>query len=545
MGAASTRWRVLDMGDVNSLLANPSVPDFAGGIASIANTGNVLNRLQQSQQEQAAMQAAGQALASGDHDAAANVLMKAGKINEANAIKQQGAQIKASQLAGAGDYDAAAQHLLQNGYYDQARKMQSDHLSDVNQIYEKIGNLALANPTPDQWNSTIQLLESHGTKVPEPFHDPVNGPKLAVAYANKVKDFNQGLIDQRNAQSAEAKGVIYNEATKEGKAGREGFNPVTKQWEPFIPNPEGATIGEQISTGGKGGSKTSTEEQSIKKLQEQYAAENPGKPALSYSAAKSANTLLSSKYNAGLTLTGWEHDENGNPTTPKVSAAAGSAADLRARQWDENAIFAKARAQKSGGLQAANDARATYATSALNHLDTVSKVLDEPGVDSVLGAIHGNPTYQKYRGSMFPSDVETPSEYAKIRQGLESAQAEIEKTYLGGQGAITEHERENLKAIAAGIKDAPNVATAKAMIANAKELIGGILATPTIQQVQGNPELQKARELGLQKVADQAKSMNAAAKTGAPTSITDKAAFDALPSGAEFIAPDGSHRRKP
>jgi hypothetical protein len=34
-------------------------------------------------------------------------------------------------------------------------------------------------------------------------------------------------------------------------------------------------------------------------------------------------------------------------------------------------------------------------------------------------------------------------------------------------------------------------------------------------------------------------------KAGAPQKIADKAAFDALPSGATFIAPDGTTRRKP
>ncbi|MGB0855392.1 MAG: hypothetical protein ACPGSI_18995, partial [Pikeienuella sp.] len=32
---------------------------------------------------------------------------------------------------------------------------------------------------------------------------------------------------------------------------------------------------------------------------------------------------------------------------------------------------------------------------------------------------------------------------------------------------------------------------------------------------------------------------------GEPVTITDDAGYDALPSGAEFIAPDGTRRRKP
>lgn len=37
----------------------------------------------------------------------------------------------------------------------------------------------------------------------------------------------------------------------------------------------------------------------------------------------------------------------------------------------------------------------------------------------------------------------------------------------------------------------------------------------------------------------------AGAKTAGAQRITDKAAFDALPSGTVFIAPDGTTRRKP
>ena len=34
-------------------------------------------------------------------------------------------------------------------------------------------------------------------------------------------------------------------------------------------------------------------------------------------------------------------------------------------------------------------------------------------------------------------------------------------------------------------------------------------------------------------------------KAAAPVSISSDEEFNALPSGAEFIAPDGSHRKKP
>lgn len=530
------------MADINSILANPTVPDYMGAATGSANVANVLSKLRAQQEEQAAMKAAGQAMATGDTDTAAAVLYKTGKIDAANAIKAQGAQIKAGKLAAGGDYEGAAHTLLEGGYYDQARRMRDDHLADTNLIYKQIANVAsIPGLTPDQWNKVLDVVESNKGNVTA-FRDPVTGPKLAIAYADKIQDYNNNLIKTRAASVEEMKQGLVREATVDGREGTAKIDPATGQIDPksFTPKVEGVKLGASMApaemTADKAG-KASSEETSIKRLQEDYAAANPGKRPLSYTLAKSVNNQLSSKFNAGLSVSGWDFDAEGNPISAKYNAAKGTSAELRAKQWDDNAVYARARAQKSGGLQAANDARATYATSALNHLDTVNAELDEPGVDNVIGAVHGSPVYQKYRGSMFPKDVETPSNYAKIRQGLESAQAEIEKTYLGGQGAITEHERENLKAIVAAIKDAPNVATAKAMVKNAKELIGGILATPTIEQVQNNPDLQRAREAGLRKVAEQARAMTPAAGGGVPQGYSGPTATGK--NGEKYILQNG------
>ena len=378
-----------------------------------------------------------------------------------------------------------------------------------------------------------------------------------------------------------------------------------------------------------------------------YARDNPGKPELDDAIARS----IAAQTVKGKEVTGWEHNPGGlatgatykegqsnayqaqlerkiaadaktefgqePPATAVHDAAANKASRLvlgengqwkpiysegglqdyrqkqialKEKQSDLSYQFALARAKKSGANQGNIDSRASIVVGALNHFAMVDKELDKPEVNSAIGKIHGSPTYQAYRGMLIPWSVETPAEFGRLRQDLESAQAEVERIYTSGQGVVTDNERKALHGIVIAIKDAPNAQVAKSMVRNARELIGGLLETPTIQDVQNDPTLAVARAQGLKKVEELIQETNhiapqssrsvpqsgqspmlgastpAAPASGGigsqpapatPTSTTapivtpalpspkTKADFDSLPPNAEYIAPDGSRRRKP
>lgn len=248
------------MTDVNALIANPAVPDYATGAHTMANTANVLQALSQRQNDQQVIQQAGEAVANGDLKAAEDIYNRAGKVDAANLIRQRRISVEAGQLAANGDIQGAAKLHLENGFYDAAKQMTADQLKAANDIQARIADIAQTpNLTPAQWNSAIDVMKSH---LPPSQRDEVElfrnfdtGPKLAIAVSGKVEAYNKTLLEQHNAQIADVKAGLVRNAdvpgpigpTPEGTplpgkiSGTVQINPQTMQprTETFTPNPTG------------------------------------------------------------------------------------------------------------------------------------------------------------------------------------------------------------------------------------------------------------------------------------------------------------------
>ena len=565
------------MGDVNSLIANPTVPDYGATMTSAIGNASALTKLRQTQDDQATMQAAGQAIANHDLQGAEDIYNRAGKVEAASVIKAHRVNIEAGQLAAKGDVAAAAKLHLENGYYDQAQKMTTDQLQQTNVIQQKIANVAGdPNITPELWNRSIDALKSafptQATNI-EGFRDFKTGPKVALEVAGKTQEFNDNLIKQRDAdlKFAVAGGVRRVEGATPGTA---SLNPKTMQpdqstFAPDDPNFKtgGTAAPEDVAAAGKK-DKTTGAEREVTRLKDEWEAKNPGK-TMSRALAEQSYALAKQ----GLNVAGYKTDDNGNASEAITSTTAGTTAESRAKAQDIEQQYKLAAAKTRGKEETKNEvmvnARGGVAGAVLSHLDTVDKALNEPGINEAIGTVHGNPEYQKFRSSMFPSSVETPAAYAKLRQGLESAQAEVERLYTQ-TGTVTNSERDALKGIIVAIKDQPNVEVAKNLVANAKELIAGILHTATAKQVGESGIVQAARKAGLENInatvqkslppgaasapapgtPEAAQAANAPATPGgggaaAPVTVSSPADVAKLPSGTIFVTPDGRRKVAP
>lgn len=102
-----------------------------------------------------------------------------------------------------------------------------------------------------------------------------------------------------------------------------------------------------------------------------------------------------------------------------------------------------------------------------------------------------------------------------------------------------------------GVLNGPDYDILQSVVADPTKLKSALIPTDALtkqaqelQRIAGNIEAQVLRSHGKPAPASVPIPAAAAAK-GAPKKITSDADYNALPSGAEFIAPDGSHRRKP
>lgn len=294
-----------------------------------------------------------------------------------------------------------AANTLQNMFNTQAdRDRQQQNLADM----VSAGKLAAGG----DYESARDALYAGGHFEQANFMDPQQARTAILARSNMMQQAIENERQRRQDELAQLRG-----STTYTVPGAEGQPPLTVmrtpagQWTEPVPTPPGVNLNSPLTTAPKA-AKPSQQGDAVKAIKDAYAAQYPDRPPLNDAQALSAATAVTSKFNAGLSVTGWQFGAGGKPTLPIYDAPQGTAAALRANQWDQDAQFARSRAMKSGAAQAQADQRAATATAFINHMSMAEEHLREPGMDDVLGAIHGNATYQKWRGSMFPGDVETP-----------------------------------------------------------------------------------------------------------------------------------------
>jgi hypothetical protein len=175
------------------------------------------------------------------------------------------------------------------------------------------------------------------------------------------------------------------------------------------------------------------------------------------------------------------------------------------------------------------------------HLDTLSKLSEALGNNDIPALNQIGNYFSKQTGQAAPNNFEGAKKIVAD---------EIVKAIVGNGGGVGDREE-----AAKTINNAQSPQQLAGMIDTYKELLGGQLNSLSLQY--GNSTGRKDFDRFLTpEVAEYVKAHpfgggsspsnapNAPPKSG-PVTIKSDADFASLPSGAEFIAPDGSHRRKP
>lgn len=162
----------------------------------------------------------------------------------------------------------------------------------------------------------------------------------------------------------------------------------------------------------------------------------------------------------------------------------------------------------------------------LDHLDVLDQAAAELKNGNVQGLNRLAQTLAEQTGSSVPTNFESV-------KGIVAD--EVTKAVLGGPGGVG--DRDKAQKIFDKVKSPDQLAGA---IKEIKALMKGQLRGLQRQYEQSTGMKDFDRFL-----SPSARGLDEGGAGGAPKKIASKAEYDALPSGAEFIAPDGSRRRKP
>jgi hypothetical protein len=463
------------MGDVNSLLANPTVPDYGATMTSAIGNASALTKLRQTQDDQEVMQAAGQAIADHDLQGAEDIYNRAGKVEAANVINAHRINIEAGHLAAKGDTAGAAKLHLENGYYDQAQKMTTDQLQQTNAVQQKIANAASdPNITPELWNRSIDALKStfptQATNI-EGFRDFKTGPKVALEVAGKTQEFNDNLIKQRAALMAENKaGYLVNANRSAEQAGPTQDNaplpPIvtpgtarkdltTGQVIPssFTPNapesvkpntvqtftPTGAAIEDASKD------KSSAVERQVKQIQEEFEQAHPGEKLPSLVVAKALEK-------SGGGIPKFAKDKNGD-WDYKLDAPEGSLAYTRTNEGKYDLT--------SASKNAANDstvgARKQLGQVIEEHSGLLTELSNRPEFDKAMAFLHTPEGAQFWEGKVLPSGTQVPKTAVDLKMSVNSISGEYNNfVSQGHKGVLHTGEADTVSKIGQSLYNAPN-----------------------------------------------------------------------------------------
>ena len=168
--------------------------------------------------------------------------------------------------------------------------------------------------------------------------------------------------------------------------------------------------------------------------------------------------------------------------------------------------------------------------TAIDHLDTMKGLADalQNGDTKAINAI-GN-TIAKQTGSAAPTNFDAAKQIVS---------AEIMKTLVSSGGGVKEREE-----MANMFANANSPAQLNGAITTAKKLLGGKLNSLNLQY-----ESSTGRKDFDKKLTPAAKAefnnIRQSQNTAAPVAIKSDSDYNALPSGAIFVGPDGQQRRKP
>jgi hypothetical protein len=498
------------MGDVNSLIANPAVPDFGASMSNAINNASALTKLRQSQDDQETIHAAGQAIAKGDLKTAEDIYNNAGKTDAAELVKQRRMNIEAGKLAAQGDYAGAAKLHLENGYYDVARKMSADQLKDVNGIQERVAQIAqMPGLTKEQWGSALDVIKSHTPPAQQAeidsFRDFDTGPKLAIAVAGKTQEYNNSLITQRNSDIADVKAGLVQKATMPGPIGpteagpplpgkTEGtvkLNPATMlpDKSTFTPSPEGiSTTGAALPEGVSAGKEShAASAEGIRAMQKEFKAKT-GKD-LPYEVASSAL-----KSGSGVELS---PDGEARVKTLEHSLQATREAQLAVKEkaMDPNFLYNKALASGIGKQDAQNLGRVQQVHAVIGHTEMAENLVGGTELDASkltpdqaakrktaeesIGYLKSKLGYNTLVGMVTP-ESDAPDFVKKLHQTQVMLEGELTRLATMGQGAVAQGVREHVNQVIGDLAASPSIKNYLEATKTIKEMSNVIASQPMI-----------------------------------------------------------------
>lgn len=183
---------------------------------------------------------------------------------------------------------------------------------------------------------------------------------------------------------------------------------------------------------------------------------------------------------------------------------------------------------KLTGAFNADTANLESSTAGLNRMAmSANELLNHPGLPRITGAMGALPNMP---GSA-ASDAQAKLENLKSQVGFSVLQAMRDASKTGGAlGNVSDAEGKRLEANLAALQNAQSyeqfTAELKKILTFTEEAKDRLRAAYNVKH--------RDRAAGA-----------AAAPAGGPPKVTNDAEFDALPSGTEFIGPDGKKRRKP
>jgi hypothetical protein len=175
--------------------------------------------------------------------------------------------------------------------------------------------------------------------------------------------------------------------------------------------------------------------------------------------------------------------------------------------------------------------RVTANNTAINHLDTMSKLATDLGNSDIRVANAAATAFAKATGSPAPANFDAARQLVA---------AEVIKAVVANGGGVKEREE-----AANQFSRANSPAQLKGVVNTYKELLAGQLDTlgQQYESGTGRKDFESKLTPATKKVFDTVRGKTEA--PAAPVKISSDADYNKLPSGAVFIAPDGSQRRKP
>lgn len=462
------------------------------------------------------------------------------------AQNQQADETQAGSLYASGDTDAATNYLYKTGHIDKAiqmgqviRQATADHLNDIADTHQKIANLALLSDTPDKWQQALQAAQKQGINT-QGFEDFNTGRNLAVALGSKAQDLVTQEKQRRTDELAQFKGATSYNTTMPPDYANEGNDAEPRQatimrlptgeWTKPVATPDGVDINAPLGAQ-KGAGQSTQIERVADAYQADWKKQNPNGPDLPRTEALNAASIAN-RNNSGTGIR-FEPDEQGIPRL-KTSGQEGTSGYGKTEQGAYNLTTNREAGKFDVGLMARN----SLGSVVKEHADMLDKISRRPDFSDALAFLHTPDGARFLAGEALPLGT-VPQTANDLQMTIGSLQHEYGNFVAAGhKGAMSEHEGSDLNNIVGQLRNGPDAQTFQHNIETLKDLAGAFQRVSKLG-VQGNVQG------GGINSSQQTPPSQAAQGSQSPKSIQSKAEYDALPSGSEFLAPDGSHRRKP